>query len=563
MNVMNARIAGIGRLAMTAAKAAKAAARRLGRLWSLVAFPSLARRLVVAQMAVLVLLWTLLFAWVLYESSMRNELIESGSIHNAFIEVTESLRDQPARQHAALLAMDRAVRSEQSDRAERRAQGRATAQDKEDEDAEAALSPSLLVWQGETLIYRSSEEVPLLRNSAPGVLEKLTGPDGRRWLVKTSRSRHSDVRVTMMAPGLWQMVLTIHDHGYYLLPLLVSLPFLVLPAWLTVRVALRPWREVSDEVASRGWNDLAPLRFQSRHQELKPLAQAIDTLLQRVRESADRERSLIADAAHELRTPLAAIRVNVEALKDQATDPRERALMGSLLRSNERAARLVSQLLQLMRSDAEKSQDAYAVLDLEELIQDRLALLETLADLRGVTLELVSPGPQPVFAERESLVSMVDNLVDNAIKYSPAGGEVVVRLSSRAGRATLYVDDQGPGIPEPLHARVFDRFFRSPDQAQSGSGLGLAIVKSVVERHHGQVRLTTPGAGPGLRVVVQLPLYGQGLTRGGSGTAADGTPPPPAPAAAPASAGSPPPRRSAPPAPHSAASPDPSATPPR
>lgn len=464
----------------------------LRRLWPLLASPSLARRLVAAQMGTLMLLWTLLFALVLYEGRSRNELIDSAPIADAFISVTRNFGDQPERLRESFFAMDMAVRGVNAGG-----------------EPENELSPRILVWRGNELLYRSTPETPLLSPTTTDALQRMKAPDGQEWLVRSRQSPTGDVRVTMMVPGLWQMVLTVYDRGYYLLPLLISLPFLVLPAWLSVRMALRPWREVSDELAARGPNDLAPLRFQAKHLELRPLAQAINALLQRVRESAERERSLIADAAHELRTPLAAMRVNVEAMKDEATDPRERALMGSLLRSNERATRLVGQLLRLMRSDAEKGQDAFAMLDLEELIQERLALMEALADVRGVALELISQGPQPVHAERESLVSMIDNLVDNAIKYSPEGGEVVVRLSRVAGRAVLSIDDQGPGIAPSLRLRVFDRFFRNPDQTQSGSGLGLAIVKSVVEHHRGQVHLTTPDIGSGLRVVVHLPLHGR------------------------------------------------------
>jgi two-component system sensor histidine kinase QseC len=128
------------------------------------------------------------------------------------------------------------------------------------------------------------------------------------------------------------------NRGFYLLPLLISLPFLVIPAWLSVRLALRPWRQVTRETSERGPADMTPLSYVPPHKELQPLVQSINSLLQRVRDSTSRERSLIADAAHELRTPLAAMRVNVEALKEQSTDEGQRELMGNLLRSNDRAA---------------------------------------------------------------------------------------------------------------------------------------------------------------------------------------------------------------------------------
>jgi len=238
--------------------------------------------------------------------------------------------------------------------------------------------------------------------------------------------------------------------------------------------------------------------------------QSINTLLQRVRDSTTRERSLIADAAHELRTPLAAMRVNVEALKAQSIDSGQRELMGNLLRSNDRATRLVGQLLQLMRSDAVSDAALPVALSLDALVQDRLAMIEGVAHARGVELELACAGEVPVLGERESLVSMVDNLVDNAIKYSPRRTVVKVQVAREQGHAVLRVADQGPGIPPGLRERVFDRFFRSPGQTQSGSGLGLAIVKSVVDKHGGTVALETGAGGRGLLAVVRLPLAVEG-----------------------------------------------------
>jgi len=233
--------------------------------------------------------------------------------------------------------------------------------------------------------------------------------------------------------------------------------------------------------------------------------QSINSLLLRVRDSTTRERSLIADAAHELRTPLAAMRVNVEAMKEQSTDEGQRELMANLLRSNDRAARLVGQLLQLMRSDAVATNALPVMLSLDGLVQDRLAMIEGVARSRGVELELVCDDAVPVLGERESLVSMIDNLIDNAIKYSPCGATVTVHVAREGAQALLTVADTGPGIPPALRERVFDRFFRNPDQTQSGSGLGLAIVKSVVDRHGGNVVLDE-ALGGGLRARVRLPL---------------------------------------------------------
>jgi two-component system sensor histidine kinase QseC len=362
----------------------------------------------------------------------------------------------------------------------------------------------LQVWQGDKLIYRSTAAVPVILNTVPNRVETVKAGN-REWRARTLASPTSDVRVMLAEPSVWRLTVTVMYRGYYLLPLVISLPFLVFPAWLSVRLALRPWRRVSQETAERGPADLTPLSYAPPHKELQPLVQSINSLLQRVRDSTSRERSLIADAAHELRTPLAAMRVNVEALKEQSTDEQQRELMGNLLRSNDRAARLVGQLLQLMRSDAVSDNALPVMLSLDALVQDRLAMIEGLASARNVELELVSEDRVPVLGERESLVSMIDNLINNAIKYSPPGSTVVVHVAREGTQALLTVADEGPGIPPALRERVFDRFFRNPDQSQSGSGLGLAIVKSVVDRHCGEVALGETANG-GLLATVRLPL---------------------------------------------------------
>jgi two-component system sensor histidine kinase QseC len=285
--------------------------------------------------------------------------------------------------------------------------------------------------------------------------------------------------------------------------LLISLPFLLAPAWWSIRIALRPWSRVAQEVAERGPHDLAPLSFKPPHLELATMVDNINALLARVKQSAQRERSFIADAAHELRTPLAAMRVNVEALRAQTGAPHQRELLAGILNSESRATRLVGQLLLLMRSDATDG-SVRQTMAFDALLEDRLAALSGLAAQRGIELELVAQRDVTILGQRESLISLIDNLVDNAIKYSPAHGLVTVTLALEAG-AILTVADQGPGVAPALRERVFDRFFRDPRQTEGGSGLGLAIARSVVRQHGGAIVLgTAPGGG--LLVCVRLPL---------------------------------------------------------
>jgi len=459
----------------------------LARRWQNWKQPSLMRRLLLAQMAVVALLWTMAIALLLYDSYEDPELLKYDKIFQSVLSIAQNLADRPDRQQESLAAFDLALLEAVGDG-----------------DPASDSSPVMQVWQQGKLIYRSTAATPVILNTVPNRIETVKA-GGREWRARTLVAPGTDTRVMLAEPSVWRLTVTVMYRGFYVLPLVISLPFLIFPAWLSVRVALRPWRQVSRETAERGPADMTPLSYTPPHKELKPLVQSINSLLQRVRDSTSRERSLIADAAHELRTPLAAMRVNVEALKEQSTDQGQRELMGNLLRSNDRAARLVGQLLQLMRSDAVSNNDLPVMLSLDALVQDRLAMIEGLASARGVELELDCEGSVQVLGERESLVSMIDNLIDNAIKYSPPDGAVRVQVAIEGTQAVLSVADQGPGIPPALRERVFDRFFRNPDQTQSGSGLGLAIVKSVVDRHGGEVVLGEARGG-GLMATVRLPL---------------------------------------------------------
>lgn len=461
----------------------------MGRFWAMLRRPTLVRRLMIAQMLMLSVLWSLAVAYVLLEGTGENSNVGRGVLR-AIISVADNLADQPARQRQSLRLLDAALREEF------------------DDGDVPELAPRILVWRDGQLIYKSADAPSGIRSAGPEQME-VVYVKGQAW---RSRSlTEGATRVTVLeAGGAWQFFITINSRGYYLLPLLISLPFLLLPAWLSIRLAMRPWRKVAQEVAARGPQDLRPLAFKPPHGELAALVDNINALLQRVDTSAARERSFIADATHELRTPLAAMRVNVEALQGQTHDPRQQELLDGILNSGNRAARLVGQLLQLTRNEvqAEGGERLPQVLDL--LLQDRLAALSGLAQAGDIELELQASVSLRVPGQRESLVSLIDNLVENAIKYSPRGSSVTVSLHAERKQAVLHVADQGPGIAPELYERVFDRFFRAPQQGQPGSGLGLSIVASVVRQHGGSIQLHRGNGGVGLLVEVRLPLAGGG-----------------------------------------------------
>lgn len=456
------------------------------RCWRLLSQPTLVRRLMLAQMLLLTVLWSLATAFVVKDGVDNTEFLNAFKTYDALLGVAEGLAGQPALQRQSLLAIDQALREEY------------------DSGQVSELGPRLLVWHGGKLVFHSAAAPPGILDAGPAGLSTVY-LQGRRWRARSVHSSRSDARVLMLMPADgWSFFVTMNSRGFYLLPLLISLPFLLLPAWLSIRLALRPWSRVAREVAARGPRDLTPLAFKPAHRELVAMVDSINALLERVGQSALRERSFIADAAHELRTPLAAMRINVEALQVQASEPRQRQLLDGILSSGNRAARLVGQLLLLMRSDATTSAP-HTTLAFDALLQDRLAALSGLASAGAVELELQAAGPLFIVGHGESLVSLIDNLVDNAIKYSPPGGVVTVALVRDGEQVRMTVADQGPGVAPELRSRVFDRFFRDPRQTLGGSGLGLAIAAAVARSHGGQISLgVAPGGG--LLACVSLPL---------------------------------------------------------
>jgi two-component system sensor histidine kinase QseC len=456
------------------------------RWWRRVREPSLMRRLLLAQMLLLTVLWTMSILFLVMESSRDTAVLEKIPQFDAILAAADGLASNPARRQAVLHAIDAAIRAA------------------DNVNGDPHFTPTFRLDQAGRLIYQSAGTPPGVQPVQLDRIETLT-VDGVRWHARARQSAESGARVTIILPAdSFGLLVTLNSHGFYLLPLLISLPFLALPAWLSIRQALRPWRRVAGEIAARGPQDLRPLDFRPPHQELAAMTENINALMQRVSDSAARERAFIADAAHELRTPLAAMRINVEALQRQAADPRQQELLDGILRSASRAGRLVGQLLMLMRSDVPEAQAAHAV-HLDAMLQDRMAELSGIALAAGVELELKADQAVQVVGRQDSLVSLIDNLVENAIKYSPQGATVSVCLEAKGKHALLSVRDHGRGIAPALRERVFDRFYRDPDQTESGSGLGLAIVKSVVLQHGGEIRLRDPAEGRGLLVEVSLP----------------------------------------------------------
>lgn len=291
------------------------------------------------------------------------------------------------------------------------------------------------------------------------------------------------------------------------LPALLTAPLLMLAvAWIIART-LAPVERVRRQVAGRAADDLDPLPEDGLPDEVKPLVEELNLLFHRTRGAFDAQRNFVADAAHELRSPLTALKLQVQGLQ-RATDDaaRDRAAQ-RLGQGIDRAIALVGQLLVLARQDAGSAQAAApADLDLQSLVRRTVAEWLPQAHARRIDLGVPRADAATVHGQADALAILLRNLLDNAIKFTPEGGQVDVELRAQPGAGLLLaVDDSGPGIAEADRDRVFDRFFRSPDATAGGSGLGLAIVKAVADRHGAQLRLDRSAQLGGLRIEVRWP----------------------------------------------------------
>ncbi|WP_332670252.1 sensor histidine kinase [Aromatoleum sp.] len=296
-----------------------------------------------------------------------------------------------------------------------------------------------------------------------------------------------------------------------LLPDLVGLPLLALLVWLAIGWSLRPLKQMAGLIKSRSPGNLSPLAFARLPQELEPMAAALNRLLQQLKALLEREKRFLADAAHELRTPLAVLRIHAQNAIDASNSADRAESLRQLVHGVDRSTRLAAQLLTLARLEPNAAQFSIEPLDLHVFVRNELAEIIPLALERGQTLTLLADetGDYRIDADRTSIGALVQNLVANAIQYTPDGGRVRVVLHGLPDRVTLHVQDSGAGVPDAMKAKLFGRFVRG--EAGTGAGLGLSIVQRVVELHGGTITLDDARLG-GLDVGVALPRRHAGAT---------------------------------------------------
>jgi signal transduction histidine kinase len=294
-------------------------------------------------------------------------------------------------------------------------------------------------------------------------------------------------------------------NARFILPyLLVAFPFVLLAAWLTVRASLRPLQQLAQRIEERPSDDLSAVGVPARYRELKPLVQALDTLLLRLRGTVERERAFVQDAAHEIRTPLAVINAQAHVLA-QATDAPQRAQAEAELNlAIARTSHLAQQLLDLAALDRAGTPQTSRI-DLAHWMRTLLGHAAQAALREGRELSLDAPDTLHGCIDLPAMESIVRNLVDNALRHGVPGSSIAVSLRTEKGHLLVEVRDDGPGIPAAQRTHTFERFHRGGEARASGAGLGLSIVRQAALRLGGGVDIVGGLQGRGVGFRVRLP----------------------------------------------------------
>ena len=376
------------------------------------------------------------------------------------------------------------------------------------DDAPAAETPAaremiIQIWRADgVMLYRSPQGRLLPPQTAIGFSDTVAG--GEPYRIYALRTATQVVQVAQQTEARGRMAGQLALRA--VLPVALLAPVLMLIVWWVVGRAIGPIERVRRQVAARRPDDLAPLPTAGLPAEVRPLVGEMNGLLTRLSDAWDALTHFTADAAHELRSPLAALRLQAQSLQRAPDDATRAIATERLLAGIDRATRLVEQLLALARQEGAGEGAERVSLDLTALARNALADAEPEAARHAIALTLDAPTAHVVLrADEAALAVLLRNLLGNALRHTPPGGQVRVGVREEASVIDLTVEDSGPGIAPDERARVLDRFYRVPGTPGHGSGLGLAIVRAIAERHGAALTLDASPTLGGLRVMLRWP----------------------------------------------------------
>lgn len=384
----------------------------------------------------------------------------------------------------------------------------------EDDDKIAELPNGRHKYQKKLIFQLWDDEGHLLLRSHLAPLQPLTTSDGfsestanGHWHYYSQWDKERKLRVQVGENHHVRKELTGRIVIRMLVPVLFGLPLLGIWLWFTLRHGLSTIATVSDQVDHRASSNLSPLQPETAPREIRPLVEAINALLARIDKTLDNERRFTADAAHELRTPLAALVTQAQVATRARDEAERRHALDQIAAISQRASRLVDQLLTLARLETAADLPC-ATVHLDDLAAEVCADLGATALNKEIDLSLDTAGNCTAEGNADLLRVLLRNLVDNAIRYTPTGGKITVTLSAQDGGFSLVVADNGPGIPVSERENALRPFHRLADPECEGSGLGLSIVARIAELHGARLTLTEHEDGPGLVVSLHMERSG-------------------------------------------------------
>ncbi|MEB0139281.1 MULTISPECIES: HAMP domain-containing sensor histidine kinase [unclassified Undibacterium] len=373
-------------------------------------------------------------------------------------------------------------------------------QNSETDDRHPGKKIVVQVWNpAHAMVFSSNPARNLPRYPQTGFFEVSFG--ARAWRIYSEENHQQLVQVGQLIADRESIQYSLALRS--LIPLLILIALLAGLIWLVVGRSLRGLTQLAEALGERSVHVLHPLENALYAPELMPIVDATNALLTRLDESIQLQKMFVADAAHELRTPLTALKLQLQLVERCEEEAERRLGFVKLHERLNRAIHLVKQLLTLARQSNHEAQTWNSQLNLPHLLRQLVGEFSLLAENKDIDLGVeVSEETLCVGGNEDALLTLFGNLLDNAIRYTPAHGRIDVAVGRRGAQPCVSIADNGSGIPQTDRARIFDRFYRVERNAESGSGLGLAIVRKIADQHHAQVILAEPESGPGLLVSV-------------------------------------------------------------
>lgn len=363
------------------------------------------------------------------------------------------------------------------------------------------------VWRhGKLLLHSIGVPTEPLSNGKSGFDDRWL--HDKSWRTFTIYDKNTDIAIMVGEQYNFREELEGKITQDSVLIMLLTYPFLGLLIWLIVGRGLDSIKRIAAALRQREPSYLEPVDLQSIPVEIKPLIDELNKLFRRLREAFEREKRFAADAAHELRTPLAALMTQVQVALNAKTEAERKSALQKVIVGVDRSVHVVQQLLILSRTVPEVIMRDMVAVNLNEQAAQVIADLVPEALKKHSDIELKAP-PEPAIIKgaATAINILLRNLIDNAIRYTPSYSKVIVEISLTSKSVILKVIDNGPGIPKELRTRVTERFFRILGNKAPGSGLGLGIVLQIASIHHADLVLDTPSSGQGLEVRLTFQRY--------------------------------------------------------